>query len=777
MDVEAYPFLSSVSFLAMLPKSELEQIASHLTLLTCAEGTVLATQGKTRLSGLYILKQGVLEAFFEEKGKKVLSLTLLPGDIYGGISILMNAGISIRTVRAKAAAILYLLPADRFSRACAANKAFNDQFVDAFAKRMADEAYAGRVTENQAFQFLSGTAPFSFLPEDAIEEAAVQLSMLYCPRDSLMLYQGISKVEHLYIIHKGAAEIFYEEAGRKTMSALLSEGDIYGGISLLMNAGTSVRTLRTVEDSYFFTLPASVFLDLCQKYDVLTEFFTDTFGKRMLDRTYASIVARSLHPGEDGAQLFDQPVARFIAKNPVACEDGTTIQQAAAQMSRHRCSSILVRKPTGQFVGLITDHDLRNKVIAKGLDIGRPVADILSSPLRTVSAQALVFEALMTMTQANIKHLAVTDPNGQVIGMITNRDLINAQNRSPLFLVREIMSARHPDDILDQSAQLARLIQDLMHSGAKAKNITRMITTISDAIVHRIVDFVFQEMGPAPARFAFMVLGSEGRREQTLKTDQDNAIVFEDISGERELERARAYFKAFGERMCGLLDRAGYAYCDGGVMAQNPRWCQPVGVWKNYFKTWIHAADPKDLLEASIFFDFRCGFGDLHLIGELRQYLFDALTGWAGFFRHLTENALYFKPPLGFFRNLVVASKGEHRNLLDLKAAMMPIVDIARIYALKHRVEATNTMERLGRLHQIGVFPDETFNELDLAYGFLMQMRFSRQVTAILASKSPPDNHINPKQLSPVERTMLKEIFKRIEKYQLQLSFDFTGAP
>ncbi len=777
MDDETYPFLSSAKSLSMLPQSELARILPHLTSLTCVEGTVLATQGKTRLSGLYILKQGVLEAFFEEKGKKVLSLTLLPGDLYGGISILMNAGLSIRTVRAQEAAILYLLPADRFLSACAANKAFNDQFVDAFAKRMADEAYAGRVIENQATGFLSAIAPFSFLPEDAIEEAATQLSMLFCPRDSFMFYQGISKVEHLYIIYKGAVEIFYEESGRKSMSALLSEGDIYGGISLLMNAGTTVQTLRTLEDSFFLTLPASVFLGLCRKYEVLKEFFTDILGKRMLDRTYASIVARSLSPGEDGAQLFDQPVARFITRNPVACDDGATIQQAAMQMSRHRCSSILVRKPTGQFVGLITDHDLRNKVIANGLDTRRPVADILSSPLQTVSAQALVFEALMTMTQANIKHLAVTDPTGQVIGMITNRDLINAQNRSPLFLVREIMSARDPDDILDQSAQLARLIQDLMHSGAKAKNITRMITTLSDAILQRIVHFVIEEMGPPPARFAFMVLGSEGRREQTLKTDQDNAIVFEDVDSEKELDRVMAYFLGFGQRVCGMLDRAGYAYCEGDVMARNPRWCQPISVWQNHFKAWIHAADPKDLLDASIFFDFRCGFGDLHLIGELRRYLLDALTGWAGFFRHLTENALHFKPPLGFFRNLVVESKGEHRNLLDLKSAMMPIVDIARIYALKHRVEATNTMERLGRLNQMGVFTDEAFSELDLAYGFLMQMRFSRQVNAIITGKAPPNNYINPKHLLPVERTMLKEIFKRVEKYQLQLSFDFTGAP
>lgn len=771
------PFAASVGALSVLSAAQRERITSCLTSESFPEGTLLATQGKTRLAGLYILKEGVLEAFFEEGGKKILTLSLRPGDVYGGISLLMNSGMSIRTVRVLEAAVVLLLPADDFLQLCDVEQAFRQQFVDAFAKRMADEAYAAKVTETQAFQFLSAVAPFSFLPDDIIEQTAGQLSMRYSPRDRTMLYQGVSKVDQLYIVQRGAAEIFYEEAGRKTMAAPLGEGDIYGGISLLMNDGKSVRTLRTVEDCFFFTLPASVFLALCRQHGVLTEYFTDIFGKRMLNRTYASIIARSLHPGEDGVQLFDQPVHQFIAKELVACDGGDTIQAAAEAMSRHRCSSILVRDASAGQVGLVTDHDLRNKVIAKGLEIASPVAQIMSFPLQSVASGALVFEALLAMTQANVKHLAVTDPDGEVVGIITNRDLINAQTRSPLFLVREILSAREPDDIMNISDQLARLIQGLMHSGAKAKNITRMITTVSDAVLQRIVAFVLAEMDPPPVPFAFMVLGSEGRREQTLKTDQDNAIVFQDIEEDGAQAQAQRYFLQFGERVCGMLDRAGYAYCEGEVMAMNPRWCQPLAAWKNYFKSWIHAADPKDLLEASIFFDFRCGYGDGTLVAELRRYLLDALTGWSGFFRHLVENALHFKPPLGFFRNFVVASKGEHRNALDLKAAVMPIVDIARVYGLKHRVEVTNTMERIAQLEQLGVFSKETANELDLAYGFLMQMRFSRQVAAIVNDRQPPDNHINPKQLPPVERTMLKEIFKRIEKYQTQLSFDFTGTP
>jgi CBS domain-containing protein len=308
---------------------------------------------------------------------------------------------------------------------------------------------------------------------------------------------------------------------------------------------------------------------------------------------------------------------------------------------------------------------------------------------------------------------------------------------------------------------------------ANAQNVTRFITTISDAILNKVMAFTLGEMGPAPSPFAFMILGSEGRSEQTLKTDQDNAIVYADT--EAGAKETAAYFLAYGELACKLLDEAGYAFCEGDVMAQNPRWCQPLSAWKEYFTSWIRAGEPEDLLQASIFFDFRTGYGDRELVGELRGHLFGSLGGWSGFFRNMTENALHFKPPLGFFRNFVVESKGEHRNAFDIKRAIMPIVDFARIYALQHRIEETNTLERLTQLRLSKVLSHQEFDELEKAYSFLMQLRFVRQVTAAIDENSQPDNYINPKKLTSIEQTTLREIFKRVEKFQSKLSFDFMG--
>jgi CBS domain-containing protein len=314
----------------------------------------------------------------------------------------------------------------------------------------------------------------------------------------------------------------------------------------------------------------------------------------------------------------------------------------------------------------------------------------------------------------------------------------------------------------------------MMAGGTKVRNVTSLITTFSDAIFKRVASLMTDEMGPPPARFAFIVLGSEGRKEQTLKTDQDNAIIFEDVAEGSEQD-VHNYFLALGEKVCTWLDQAGYDFCTGGIMAKNPKWCQPLSSWKKYFSDWIHAAEPEDLLHSSIFFDFRFAYGDMYLVDNLGKYLNEALVGWTGFFRHLTENALHFKPPIGFFGNFVTESKGEHRNALNIKSAMTPIVDFARIYALNKDIRETNTQERLYRLYLKKVLSRDEYNDIEQAYAYMMQLRFVRQITAIADERTDADNYVNPKELSRIERKMLKVIFKRIENIQSKLSFDFIG--
>jgi len=774
MEDQIYRFLKGLPLFARLPKKEVSYVAGEIEVKTYPRSTILAVQGRTKLDCVYIIREGSMELFYETDGEKAIKGILEPGEIFGGVSILMNAGISVRTVQVVADAKLYVLPHKVFLEVCTRHKNLYEHFAGRFRAQMSNESYASVVTAGQALHFLSGLVPFSFLPEEEISSVAAQIAIINYPKDTMLFLQGQSKIEYLYIIKKGAAERYFEEEDQKTLRGLLGEGDMYGGISMLMNNSVAIRTLRVTEDSYFYILPKEIFLAICKKYEVFSDYFTDAFGKRMLDRSYAEIIAGNLKPAEVSPEFFNQPVEGSVNRNLVYCYHDMPIQAAAAVMSEYNASSIFVRATDGEFVGVVTDNDLRKKVTATGYDILKPVSDIMSSPLVTISSRALIFETMMEMMQKNIKHLAVRDSSDKVVGVITNRDLLKAQGQSPFFIVREIAQARFVNQIIQVHRQIPQLVQSLINTGAKAQNITRYLTTVSDAILKKIIGFALEEMGPPPARFAFMILGSEGRKEQTLKTDQDNAIIFEDLAA-KDARAAMAYFLKFGEKVCDWLDAAGYAFCKGGIMAKNPQWCQPLKVWENYFAKWIHTAAPEALLQASIFFDFRLAYGDVDLIEELRSHLFDSLVGWPGFFRHLAENALFFTPPIGFFRNFLVESKGEHRDSFDIKAAMQPVVDYARIYALNHRIAETNTLGRLNELLRQKKISPQQFNELDTVYSYLMQQRFARQVRVLLEEHAEPDNYINPKKLSRIEQTTLKEIFKRIEKFQAQLSFDFTG--
>ncbi len=776
MNQEAVDLLSKIEPFALLPGDVLGAVAAQLALMTFPGGTVLAEQGRTTMDQIYIVRSGRLDLFFESRGEKALRSALDAGGIFGGISILMNAGLAIRSLTVTDDAALYVLPKTVFLELCQRFSDFRSHFVSAFNRRMQDESYGAAIAASQVVYFLSRIVPFSFLDEEEVKAIAPLVTAVHQPKDTVVFLQGESRVDGLYIVQKGAAERYFEDRQRKTLHSILGEGEMFGGISMLVNDLMAVRTLRTIEDTTFYKLPQSAFFDLCRRHEAFSEYFTDTFGKRMLDRTYAAVIAKNAPTRADALSLFNQPVREVCSRDLLICNADVSIQKAAGLMSRRRCSSIFVRGGAGNIIGILTDNDLRKKVITEGLPIEKSVTEIMSAPVMTVPDHALVFEALMAMMQQGIKHIGVTDARQQVVGVVTSQDVLGAQGQSPLFLIRDIAAAPGVEKIGQLHARLPQLVQNLIRAGTPAKQLNQFITTVSDSVLRKVIELALKDMEPPPVRFVFMIMGSEGRHEQTLKTDQDNAIVYDDPAA-GAAGAVHAYFLKLGDRVCTNLDRCGYRFCDANVMARNPQLCQPLSVWKRRFSDWIHTAEAEELLYSSIFFDFRGGYGQTILIEQLRDYLAEALVGWSGFFRHLTQNALLHKPPLGFFRNFVVESKGEHRNKFDIKRAMLPIVDYARVYALKHGLSETNTLDRLHLLKQKEIIAAKDYNEIEQGYSFMMQLRFARQVRAILEEGIPPDNYINPKELSGLEQRLLKEIFIRIGNLQTGMSFEFTGEP
>ncbi len=772
---ETLIFLENIPLFSDFKTDELAYIGKSLASKNFSRNTILFVQSRSAIENLHIIFNGAVELFYKKREQKLYRKLLQKGDVLGGTAILMNAGISPLTAQTIKACTIYFLSRKLFLETCIQHKSFYEFFEKSHFNRLKDPIYASIISTCKTYLFLKNISPFSFLPEEATEEISSRIFKVKYPKESILFVQNQTRVENLYILRKGTAEKYYEESEQKIRGALSEPGSVYGGVSILLNDGIALRTVRLSEDSEFYVLPKKDFLTLCNKYSKFSMHFRETFGKRMMDKAYAELILKSIEPGHEAIQVFNQPVSQLVKGKPLFCDENYTIQEAAQMMRDFETGALFLRNKGGHYVGLLTESDLAKKVVPYNMDIKRPATWIMSSPIQTISVQSLIYEAHAAMIDKNVRHLAVEDSQGRIIGIISRRDLLFAQTQSPSFTIFEIGTTSKVENVFEKHRKIPGIVNCLLESGATVKNITRYISTFSDAILNKLAQFALKEMGSPPCRFAFMIMGSEGRREQTLKTDQDNAIVFEDLEDPTAQEKAMDYFLRFGTKVCGWLDQSGFDYCQGNIMAQNPKWCQPLSVWKQYFSSWIFTASPEDLLESSIFFDFRGGYGDLKLIDDLKKFLSDSLTNWAGFFRHLTENALYYKPPLSFFGNILVESKGKYRDTFDIKAAMMPIIDFARIYALKHHIKETNTQERLFELHLTKILTWEEYNEIEQAYSFLMQLRFRHQVNLAIREKMPSDNFVNLKKLSRIEQTMLKEIFKRIDKFQSKLNIEFTG--
>jgi len=608
------------------------------------------------------------------------------------------------------------------------------------------------------FSYLSKIEPFSFLPENEIHHIADSIQIEFYNKKKILFRQGISKIDKIYILKEGAADRFHEDIYKKLVTVALSIGDVFGGISILLNESVAVRSLEIQDNTSFYTLPANLFLALCDKYDNFKYHFTNTFGKSPFAQTSAE---KQLY-NEQSLQFFSNSISSVIRRNVLFCGATNTIKDAAILMKQHRCSSILI-KQDGKFIGIATDQDFRNRVVAANLNISNPISDIMSYPLISISDHASVFEAFIKIMKSGIKHLAITSNENTAIGVISNSDLINAQSKLPFLFIKDITQATSYKEISQKQKQLPQSIYTLINEGAKAQNINNFVTAITDAILDKLIKLAIQEIGEPPVRFAFMVMGSEGRKEQTLKTDQDNAIIYEDVN-ERGHKSVNRYFLKLGEHVCNMLDKTGYDFCKGNIMAKNPKWCQPVSAWNRYFKDWIFNASAETLLKTSIFFDFRFGYGNIGLVNELRTTLFNFLDNRSVFFRYMAENTSQFRVPVGFWGNFIVESKGTFKHTFDIKKPMMIVVDFARTYALQHKISATNTMERLELLYKKNVINESDYNDLSHCYSYMMNLRFINQIHGIIKEGKVPDNHINPKKLSRIEQQTLKEIFKKIEK-------------
>lgn len=490
--------------------------------------------------------------------------------------------------------------------------------------------------------------------------------------------------------------------------------------------------------------------------------FLDAIAEDVTARERVAWERESLIAELQGALLhLSEPVERLMGPAHAVPLD-TTVQEAATLLARLRVEALVVQGPKGEALGLVGRGELTERVVAPGLGGEHRVFEVMSSPLAGVGPFRPGFEALARMRDLGMACLAVKAEDGRVLGLLRGQDLVQADRLPMAHLLRSVGAASSPREVASQRDRLPILVKGLLDSGARPRHIGRAVAAVADAITARLIGLAEAELGPAPVPFAWLSLGSQGREEQTLLSDQDSALLH---AAGSDPETIRAHLLAMGERVGGWLEAAGYPPCKGGMMASNPRWCQTLDGWKAYFTTWFRGGEPTELLEFATFFDFRCIHGDPALAQALRRHILDEAKESSSFMGHLARQVVQYRTSGSFLG----------RARLDLKELQAPIVAFARLYALRHGIPETSTYERLRRLHELGALSRNGFEEAIQALDFLMTLRLRHQAER-MADGLPPDNLLDPKGLTHLEERLLKQVASQTAILQKKVGYDFMGS-
>lgn len=474
-------------------------------------------------------------------------------------------------------------------------------------------------------------------------------------------------------------------------------------------------------------------------------------------------------PGPDPA-LFQTRLGDLLHRPPISIPAEASVRAAAERMREAGVSCLLVDLPPPQGPGILTDRDLRSRVLAAGQPDTTPVSAVMSAPAVTLPADTLVFEALLLLLERGIHHLPVSE-GGRVIGLVTHTDILRQQRSSPVFLARQLERAEGLAGLRAYCDQVAGTVDALLDAGARVSDIGRVVAVAHDALLQRLLREAEAALGPPPAPYAWLVLGSEGRFEQTLRTDQDNALAYADDAP----PAAAAYFTALAERVVAALVACGFPRCPGDIMATNPHWRQPIGAWQGDFRRWVHVPDEQALMRAAIFFDFRQVHGALDAAAALRPPITEARENTL-FLARLAHAALRQAPPLTLFRQVQLERRGELRGTVDLKLrGSGMVVDLARLFALEAGVSATATVARLRESWPASSLGEEEAERLIAAFELIGLLRLRHQ-RAQIARGEPPSNQILFAALGPLERRELKESLQAIASVQRGVALGFqTG--
>jgi CBS domain-containing protein len=638
------------------------------------------------------------------------------------------------------------------------------------------EGLATRISD-----FLTHFPPFSYLEREVLEAFSDHLKVKYFMKDEYVFKQGDEPEDCVFILNKGSVDIILNEGDDETLIDLVEEGDTFG-VRAVLTGNPYLASAKVREDTLLYLLKKDVFVSYLEQYPRMSLFFAAGFASGnpvVHGEADKRKEARNSLLFKENKNLFREDDLLILGSgSEIMCGFiYNTIQEVAQAMAESRVGSMVIIDENKLPVGIVTDTDFTRKVVSQDIPYRYKITDIMSRPVVTVESSITVATAILTMMRNKIRHLVVTEdgsPQSQVVGVISERDILLMQGNNPAVLVKRIMKSSNLDELRGIRDRAGELVQRYLEQEVSIPFVADMMTEINDSLIHRAIEISMAKLEAEGVenpnlRFVWMSLGSEGRGEQLLRTDQDNALLYDDPPKGKE-EIAENYFLRLGEEVNSMLEHFGYEKCPADIMARNPKWNQSLWGWKQHFANWLHVPDPQAVMHSTIFFDYRCGYGDQGLLDKLTEFLYDEIHKARRFMHFMAKNALENPPPLSFFRNFIVARSGEHKDKFDIKQrAMMPLADAARLLSMHYQFSGVNnTFERYEHLAEVDAPNKSVYEEAAMTYELLMRYRALNGF-----ANNDSGRYISPEKLNKIERKTLKYSFRTIDAVQRVLKSKF----
>ena len=557
---------------------------------------------------------------------------------------------------------------------------------------------------------------------------------------------------------------------------ICDEGDIFGLRPLIQN-DQYLMSAKANEESILYAISVEILKEIIKTNEKAHKFIIASFSSN-IKTPYAKKSDGQFFTNIDGLETnhtFTEVQTANYTKNPITCSKEETIQEAAQIMSSKKVGSILIVENKNP-IGIITDKDLRLKIATGLVSIDKQVSEIMSFPVITFPEEITIAEAQIAMIKNKITHLCITKdgtPKSELVGILSEHDIVVLHGNNPSVLIKELKRAKEVETLKYIRNKTSNLLKGYIEQNIPITFISKIIAEITDAITIKAIELSLAEMETEPpAQFGWLALGSQGRKEQLLITDQDNALVFEDVSAE-DYQKTKDYFLQLSKSITTKLNTVGYEFCPADMMASNPKWCLSLSEWKQQFNTWITKPTEDAVMMCTIFFDYNLIYGDKDLVSKLSKSIFKSIQSFEIFLNFLGRNALRNPSPLGFFRQFLVEHDGEHKDQFDLKSrALMPLIDAARLITLSHNIkDKNNTIARFNKLAKVEPQNKDLYLSCADAFKILLHYRTEQGL-----KNNDSGRYINLNTLTKTEKLKLKGCFKPIKDIQDLLNIRYNLA-